>query len=139
MKRASAYCLAIGACFALALGCHRVARPLPWPETDGLLLGIANLNPSDTRLLQDLMGDTKIHHGGLLLFEPGQTAHPEPRHVHEADEVFIIVQGKGILPIEGKEYPVKTGDVAIVKANKDHHLRSSEDDPLIVAWYVMEK
>ena len=31
------------------------------------------------------------------------------------------------------------GDVVIVEAGEDHHTRSSEDDPLVTAWYLMEK
>ncbi|MBN2394601.1 MAG: cupin domain-containing protein [Anaerolineae bacterium] len=77
--------------------------------------------------------------GGVYIFKPGEIAHPEPRHVHDTEEVFIFVQGQGVLPIDGIEYPVKTGDVVVVDAGEDHHLRSSVDDPLVSAWYVMEE
>jgi hypothetical protein len=29
--------------------------------------------------------------------------------------------------------------VVIVEAGEDHHTRSSVDDPLVAAWYVMDR
>jgi mannose-6-phosphate isomerase-like protein (cupin superfamily) len=101
-------------------------------------LRLANVTCTSSRLLPEILGDKKVDHGGVYVFKPGETAHPEARHVHDADEVFIFVQGQGIIPIDGVEYPVQTGDVVIVEAGEDHHTRSSVDDPLVAAWYVME-
>jgi mannose-6-phosphate isomerase-like protein (cupin superfamily) len=98
---------------------------------------LSDVNYNDTRLLPDLLGNKIISHGGVYVFKPGETAHPEARHVHDTDEVFIFIQGKGVILIDGVDYPVQTGDVVIVEAGKDHHTRSSEDDPLVAAWYVM--
>jgi mannose-6-phosphate isomerase-like protein (cupin superfamily) len=53
------------------------------------------------------------------------------------EEVFIFIQGTGVIPIDGVDYPVKTGDVVIVEAGEDHHTRSSTEDPLVAAWYLM--
>ena len=91
-----------------------------------------------SRLLPEQLGGTKIAGGGVYVFKPGETAHPEARHVHDVDEVFIFVQGRGVIPIDGVDTPVQTGDVVIVKAGEDHHTRSSVEDPLVAAWYLME-
>jgi mannose-6-phosphate isomerase-like protein (cupin superfamily) len=91
-----------------------------------------------SRLMPDLLGEHKISHGGVYVFKPGETAHPEAVHVHDTAEVFIFIQGQGVIPIDGVDYPVRTGDVVIVEAGEDHHTRSSEHDPLVAAWYVME-
>jgi mannose-6-phosphate isomerase-like protein (cupin superfamily) len=101
-------------------------------------LTIADLGYTDSRLLPGRYGDVQISHGGLYVFKPGETAHPEPRHVHDVDEVFIFVQGRGVIPIDGVDYPVVTGDVVIVEAGEDHHTRSSKEDPLVAAWYLMK-
>ena len=100
-------------------------------------LTINDLKFTGSFLMPDYLGEKKISHGGVYVFKPGETAHPEARHVHDTDEVFIFVQGKGVLPIDGVDYPVQTGDVVIVEAGEDHHTRSSVDDPLVSAWYVM--
>lgn len=99
---------------------------------------IADLNPTESRLIPEKLGDSTITSGGVWVFKPGETAHPD-RHVHDVDEVFIFVQGQGVLPIDGVDYPVQTGDVVIVEADEDHHTRSSVDDPLVAVWYFMEK
>jgi mannose-6-phosphate isomerase-like protein (cupin superfamily) len=98
---------------------------------------IADLKPSASLLTPDLLGGAAIARGGLYIFKPGEIAHPEPRHVHDTAEVFIFVQGTGVIPVDGVEYPVQTGDVVIVEAGEDHHTRSSVDNPLVAAWYVM--
>jgi mannose-6-phosphate isomerase-like protein (cupin superfamily) len=103
------------------------------------VMRITDLRPNDLRLMPQFLGDKKIDHGGVYIFQPGETAHPEPVHKHDAAEVFIFIQGKGVIPIDGREYPVKTGDIVIVQPGEDHHTRSSVDDPLVAAWYVMEK
>lgn len=100
---------------------------------------ISDIQHSDSRLLPAELGDKTITGGGVYVFKPGETAHPEPRHVHDVEEVFIFVQGKGVIPIDGVEYPVTTGDVVIVEAGEDHHTRSSIEDPLVAAWYLMSK
>ena len=98
-----------------------------------------DLTPDGRRLLPDILGEAKIVHGGVYVFKPGETAHPEPRHVHEVDEVFIFLQGAGIIPIDGVDHPIKAGDVVVVEAGEDHHTRSSVDEPLVAAWYVMDR
>lgn len=99
---------------------------------------IDDLIPDETRLMPELLGDAKITGGGIYVFKPGETAHPE-RHVHDVDEIFIFIQGTGVLPIDGIEYPLQTGDVVLVEAGEDHHTRSSVDEPLVAAWYVLDR
>lgn len=103
-------------------------------------LRIADLNCSASRLLPNLLGEAKVAGGGIYVFAPGETAHPEPRHVHEdSDEVFVFIEGRGVIPIDGVDCPVETGDVVIVEAGEDHHTRSSEEDPLVAAWWLMDR
>ena len=34
---------------------------------------------------------------------------------------------------------LETGDVVIVEPGEDHHTTSSDDEPLVAAWYLMAK
>ncbi len=102
-------------------------------------LTVSDLNSDGHRLLPELLGGAKITGGGVYVFKPGETAHPEARHVHAVDELFIFLQGAGIIPIDGVDYPVQAGDVVIVAAGEDHHTRSSVDDPLVAAWYLLDR
>lgn len=102
-------------------------------------LTVADLRPSGSYLLPEHLGHARVVKGGVYVFEPGETAHPEPVHKHDVAEVFIFVQGSGVLPIDGVEHPIRTGDVFIVEAGEDHHTRSSVEDPLVAAWYLMDR
>jgi mannose-6-phosphate isomerase-like protein (cupin superfamily) len=102
-------------------------------------LTVADLHPQGSFLLPELLGEARVAGGGVYVFRPGETAHPEARHVHDVAEVFIFVQGSGVLPIDGVEHAVRAGDVFIVEAGEDHHTRGSLDDPLVAAWYVMDR
>ena len=99
---------------------------------------LSDVQYTDSRLLPEQLGNHKIAGGGVYVFKPGETAHPEARHAHDVDEVFIFVQGKGVIPIDGVDYTVQTGDVVIVEAGEDHHTRSSVEDPLVSSWFLME-
>ena len=100
---------------------------------------ISELTPSSSYLLPEMLDDARIAGGGVYIFKPGETAHPEPLHVHDVDEVFVFVQGKGVLPIDGVDHPVEAGDVIIVEAGEDHHTRNSVGDPLVAAWWLMDR
>ena len=102
-------------------------------------LRITDLSCSSSRLLPTIAGDARVTHGGIYVFKPGETAHPETVHVHETMEVFLFIQGRGVLPIDGVDHPVETGDVFIVEAGEDHHTRSSTHDPLVAAWWVLDR
>lgn len=101
-------------------------------------LRLSDIQCTESRLLPEQLGNARIAAGGVYVFKPGETAHPEARHVHDVDEVFIFVQGRGVIPIDDVDYPIQTGDVVIVEAGEDHHTRSSVEDPLVAAWYLME-
>jgi mannose-6-phosphate isomerase-like protein (cupin superfamily) len=92
---------------------------------------------SNTRLLPDIVGERTVTHGGVYVFKPGEMAHPEP-HVHETDELFIFVQGTGVLPIDGVDHLVETGDAILVEAGEDHHTTSSVEHPLVAVWYLFD-
>ena len=102
-------------------------------------LRVNEVDSNGSRLMPTLLGDAQVQHGGVYVFESGETAHPEARHVHDTDEVFIVIQGTGVLPVDGTDHPIRAGDVVIVEAGEDHHTRSSAEDPLAVAWYVLDR
>ena len=96
------------------------------------------LTCSPTRLLPEISNGRAITHGGVYVFKPGEMAHPE-LHVHEVDEIFIFIQGKGQIPVDGVVYALETGDVILVESGEDHHTTSSVDDPLVAVWYLFDQ
>jgi mannose-6-phosphate isomerase-like protein (cupin superfamily) len=78
--------------------------------------------------------------GGLSFKKPGVRTHSgdgpagTDLHVHDDCEVFVILQGKAIMEVEGKRHELTTGDVFVVEPGEDHHLTSNTEDPCINLW-----
>lgn len=54
-----------------------------------------------------LIPGRRIAAGGLSFHAPGARTHPEGEHRHDHEEVFCIVQGNGILEVDGRREPVQ--------------------------------
>ncbi|MCD4825362.1 MAG: cupin domain-containing protein [Phycisphaerae bacterium] len=55
--------------------------------------------------------------------------------MHKDDcEAFVILQGKAEMELNGKQYPLTTGDIFVVEPGEDHHLISDENDPCVNLW-----
>ncbi len=99
-------------------------------------LSIYGLPRGKGNILDALLPVGIITVGGLHFYKPGERAHAgEARHVH-ADhyEVFVNVQGKGVVEVEGVDHEFRVGDVILIEPGESHHVRSDEKDPLVNLW-----
>lgn len=91
-------------------------------------------------VLQGLLDGEYLVEGGLGFKAPGERTHSHDgldgsdRHVHDDCEVFIVLQGKAEMEIDGQRHPLATGDICIVEPGEDHHLVSDPDDPCVNVW-----
>jgi mannose-6-phosphate isomerase-like protein (cupin superfamily) len=53
---------------------------------------------------------------------------------HEDDEIYIVLEGDGILEVEGTEVPVKQGDAVFVEAGADHRFTAYEQLAVLVIF-----
>ena len=94
----------------------------------------------DGHFLKNVLEGEFICQGGMGCKRAGQRTHsfdgPDgaDRHVHDEPEAFVILQGKAEMELNGKKYPLTTGDIFIVEPGEDHHLVSDRDDPCINLW-----
>jgi len=95
------------------------------------LSGLADVR--EGHVLQGLVPGRFLYMGAVGFKEPGEVTHPG-RHSHDDEEVFVILQGKGAIEISGHRHRVGTGDVIVVEPGEDHHLISSQEDPLVNLW-----
>ena len=72
--------------------------------------------------------------GGVSRYEVGQRTHPEGYHIHQVPETFLILQGSGVIEIDGAPTPFRAGDVFVVEPGEDHHLVSEGSLPLVSMW-----
>jgi quercetin dioxygenase-like cupin family protein len=63
--------------------------------------------------------------------DPGSTA---PMHAHPGEHLGFMLEGTVILEVDGVEYPVSAGDVALVPPHAKHEWRSDSDKK--ACWLV---
>ena len=61
---------------------------------------------------------------------------PEPDHqsAHSDDELYVVLEGRGVLTIEGKSMPVEEGIAAFVPAGADHRFTGYEGLSVLVIF-----
>jgi mannose-6-phosphate isomerase-like protein (cupin superfamily) len=78
--------------------------------------------------------------GGLSFKKPNVRTHDHDaadgsdRHVHSDCEVFVILQGRAVMEVDGARHDLVTGDVVVVEPGEDHHLVSDAVDPSVNLW-----
>jgi mannose-6-phosphate isomerase-like protein (cupin superfamily) len=53
---------------------------------------------------------------------------------HEDDEVYVVLEGTGVLEVEGENVPVKDGDAVFVEAGADHRFTAYEQLAVLVIF-----
>ncbi len=61
-----------------------------------------------------------------FIVEPGGHS---PRHSHDYEHEVFIVEGSGTVLLNGKEQPIKAGDVVYVPADHEHQFRAAGASP----------
>jgi quercetin dioxygenase-like cupin family protein len=49
-----------------------------------------------------------------------------PHHSHDYEHEVYVVEGGGTVLLEGKEHPIKAGDVVYVPADEEHQFRAGD-------------
>lgn len=60
--------------------------------------------------------------------------HKSSREGLESILFMIIKSGEGFVRVEGREYPVKSGDCVLINCNKKYEHESSENNPWELSW-----
>ncbi len=63
-----------------------------------------------------------------LTFLPGKQL--QPPHQHPDEEFQYVIEGEGTWSLNGKEQPLKTGDLMYTRPGDWHGIRNSGDKPL---------
>ena len=57
---------------------------------------------------------------------------PDRQQPHEWDEVYVVLEGRGTLQVEGEDISLTEGDAAFVKAGAEHRFVGYEGLSLLV-------
>jgi quercetin dioxygenase-like cupin family protein len=94
------------------------------------------IRPSDHAAWRpDRMGKSTIFESprllvGLNAFEPGQ-AHA--LHAHAGlDKVYQVIEGEGVFLLEGRELPMRAGDLLVAPQGVPHGVRNDSSARLLV-------
>jgi mannose-6-phosphate isomerase-like protein (cupin superfamily) len=98
-------------------------------------------HPFDTdaakRRLQEAGGGYEIVHespglelGVYVLVSP----EPDRQQPHEDDEVYVVLEGTGVLEVENESFPVAEGHSIFVPAGAEHRLTAYEQLAVLVVF-----
>ena len=59
---------------------------------------------------------------------------PDRQQPHEEDEVYVVLEGSGVLEVEGKPVPVEEGSAVFVEAGADHRFTAYEHLSVLVVF-----
>lgn len=59
---------------------------------------------------------------------------PDRQQPHEDDEVYVVLEGNGVLQVEGEEVPVGEGTAVFVEAGADHRFSAYEHLSVLVIF-----
>jgi mannose-6-phosphate isomerase-like protein (cupin superfamily) len=59
---------------------------------------------------------------------------PDRQQPHEEDEVYVVLEGSGVLEVEGEPVPVEEGSAVFVEAGADHRFTAYEHLSVLVVF-----
>ena len=59
---------------------------------------------------------------------------PDRQQPHEDDEVYVVLEGRGTLDVEGESYELDEGDAIFVAAGAEHRFSAYEQLSLLVVF-----
>jgi len=75
-------------------------------------------------------GATEIS-SGVAEFAAGAKA---PLHYHDAEESVIVIEGEGLMVIDGEEHIVRPNDAAFIPPDAHHSIANHGDEPFKISW-----
>jgi mannose-6-phosphate isomerase-like protein (cupin superfamily) len=59
---------------------------------------------------------------------------PDRQQPHADDEIYVVLEGSGVLEVEGKSVPVQEGHAVFVEAGADHRFTAYERLSVLVVF-----
>lgn len=96
--------------------------------------------PAHQAVVREVFLNRTVTHCGIAEFTPGCYAHKGERHVHDDDEVFIVLSGEITVPItDGPTDIARAGDWVLVEAGEEHHLSNHTHLPCTCMYLILKK
>jgi mannose-6-phosphate isomerase-like protein (cupin superfamily) len=59
---------------------------------------------------------------------------PDRQQPHEWDEIYVVIDGRGVLEVEGESIPLETGGAVFVRAGAEHRFTGYEGLSVLVVF-----
>jgi mannose-6-phosphate isomerase-like protein (cupin superfamily) len=59
---------------------------------------------------------------------------PDRQQPHEDDEVYVVLEGRGVLDVEGESFPLSEGSTLFVPAGAEHRFSGYEGLSVLVVF-----
>lgn len=77
-------------------------------------------------LTDDVLVEARLLRADRIVYHPGDSA---ARHYHVGcDHVFVVLEGSGVLHVEGESHRLATGDSAVVRSAEVHWFVNDTED-----------
>lgn len=107
------------------MGVIRRLHELAWQDHQGVRGGLGPAKGAPYLAEGDM---AQVTGAGLTVVAPGSSI---GSHVHpDTEELWLILEGRGTGSLDGETFPVKAGDLFVVKAGHAHGLVNDSDAPL---------
>jgi mannose-6-phosphate isomerase-like protein (cupin superfamily) len=87
----------------------------------------ARLGPGDYEVFFD---SSAIELGVYVLVAP----QPDEQEPHDRDEIYVVLEGSGVLTVAGEEAELNRGDAAFVAAGTEHRFSAYQRLSLLVLF-----
>jgi mannose-6-phosphate isomerase-like protein (cupin superfamily) len=99
-------------------------------------MGLFDVREVQQRLAAGTGGYEIVHRSPGLELGVYVLVAPEPdrQTPHEDDEVYVVLEGRGTLEVEGEQIPVEEGKAVFVPAGADHRFTGYEGLSVLVIF-----
>jgi mannose-6-phosphate isomerase-like protein (cupin superfamily) len=70
---------------------------------------------------------------GVIKLKPGENDDQQP---HPSDEVYYVIEGSGMINIEGRDYVVRERNFILVPAKRAHRFHENKDTLIVLYIFL---
>ncbi len=97
---------------------------------DSVISGEGTPGVTVSRIVTKEAGATKLS-TGITSFAPGKS---NTTHFHNAEESVIVIEGEGVMLLQGEEHHLKRHDAVFVTPGTHHRFTNTGNGPFTICW-----
>jgi mannose-6-phosphate isomerase-like protein (cupin superfamily) len=66
-----------------------------------------------------------------MVLAPGEVTGGPTNHHEESDQWLYVKSGAGVAEVDGEEYELREGDLALIEPGENHEIRNEGDEPFV--------